>query len=51
MLVLLLDDKVFLNDFDQTQEQNRELSCFIHTKMKRAKKVTMALVKERNFIV
>ncbi len=35
VFVLLLDDKVFLNDFDQTQGQNRELSCFIHTKMKR----------------
>ncbi len=35
VFVLLLDDKAFLNDFDQTQGQNRDSSCFTHTKMKR----------------
>ena len=35
VFVLLFDNKVFLNDFDQTQGQNRDSSCFIHTKMKR----------------
>ncbi len=38
VLVFLLDNKVFLNDFVQTYKnriQNRELSCFTHAKMKR----------------